>query len=115
MDQGFLLTLVYINGNIVSNTLNNNEWNTIKKRVIFLCKDRDNGFKELAVALAKYDYCGAPSNWLPEYNHEKTIINWTEWAFTENNEYKYDVNKIIKEFHNGLIPDAFRLMIDYFC
>ncbi|AYV76137.1 MAG: hypothetical protein Terrestrivirus4_185 [Terrestrivirus sp.] len=117
MDQSFLSALIDVNGNTILNDTNKNEWNSIKKRMVLACNGKDDDFKELALALTKYDYNGAPSNWEQQYNHEKVIMHWTEWAFTEENynEYKNDIKEIIKTNKKGLIPDAFRLLIDYFC
>jgi hypothetical protein len=117
MEQSFLSTLVDINGNTGSSGVDENVWDEIKKRIVLACNGKHDDFKELALALTKYDYNGAPSNWAEQYNHEKVIIHWTEWALNEENynEYKNDIEEIIKTNKKGLIPDAFRLLIDYFC
>lgn len=99
-------------------------WNDIKSKVIKICEEQikqetnNEIFIKLAIALAYYDFHGAPSNWWPdlqeEYgHHEKIILGWTEWAI--KNVKKNKINKIIKEYENQYVPDCFDLLINYFC
>lgn len=81
--------------------------------------------------LVEYDYIHTPSNWDPEFNHEKVIKDWMEYII-ENDEYKEDIDEILnlalkkiqcegKEAYieylkpGGEISNIlFYLMIDYF-
>jgi hypothetical protein len=110
VSQSFLSTKFDINGNSIKDFDDN--WNIVKECVITACKNKnkDENFTCLALALAKYDYNGASSNW--KYKHEETILAWTEWAF-ENSD-AYNLEEIIQDYKNDLIPDAFDLLINYF-
>jgi hypothetical protein len=84
-----------------------------KQRVLALCSIRDDRFKDLACALTKYDFCGAASNWNPEYNHEETIIKWAEGVIEEEDSEAID--NVIDSYKQGYIPDCFDFMINHLC
>jgi hypothetical protein len=102
-------------------------WDEVKKRVISYCilkgKTLDDKFVKVALGLAKYDLNGAPSNWEPQYNHENTIFDWAEWVLThrfegrdeeEIEEYEQEIDYIIETYEDGLIPDCYSLLEEYF-
>lgn len=108
----YFSTLINENGNVVQNTLND-DYNSIKERVTNYCIQKNN--KEIVLlccALAKYDYHGAPSNWETKYYHEETIFEWALWC--QENSKKKELEKIIRIYNEGHIPDCFDLMEEYF-
>jgi len=74
-------------------------------------KDLPKDMEVICLALATYDYCGAPSNWEPKFNNEKTIWNWAKWCGANR---KKELKEIIKSYSNNKIPNASDLMLDYF-
>ena len=91
-------------------------WHSCVNRVKAYCQEKHQNeyFETLALALSKYDYHGATSNWDPKFTHEKTIYDWTEYCLNNKEEYEDDIESIIIDYKKGLIPDAFDLMEDYF-
>ena len=102
-------------------------WDEVKEKVTkYYQKNNGNDekFLKLCLGLAKYDLHGAPSNWDDRFNHEKTIFEWAKWvsekidnaANSDNSEdYEQDIDYIIETYEEGLIPDCYSLMIEYFC
>jgi hypothetical protein len=84
-----------------------------EQRVIAQCDNRDRRFKNLVRALVRYDYHGAPSNFQPEHDHEKTIIEWAEGVIEEENSEAID--EVIDSYKRGYIPDCFNFMENHFC
>ena len=87
-------------------------WHEIEQRVRTKCIGKDNSFLEVALALAKYDYNGAPSNWEVQFKHEETIYDWCEWVI--ENYKKDEYSNLVKDYKAGYIPDAFEYMTEYF-
>lgn len=83
------------------------------QRVLALCANKDQRFKDLVSALTCYDYHGMPSNYLPEYKHEETIIRWAEGVL--ENEDPDDIDDVIDSYKQGFISDCFNFMENYFC
>ena len=98
-------------------------WPQVRERVTKYCSEHDlpklkhyTRFRKtqilrLALALAKYDYYGAPSNWDPRFEHEKTIYEWAGWCIKHQME-NYDM--LTGMYDQGLIPDAFSEMMNCF-
>ena len=63
------------------------------------------------LALSKYIYYNESPNYRLEYNYEESVSDWVLHEDMESGE----IQKIINDFDKGFIPDAFCLMIDYFC
>lgn len=88
-------------------------WGVIRIRVLKkLSKEksskyRTKRFRKLSLALAKYDYFGAPSNWMKKYKHQDYIVDWAK-----NVTDKDRIQELVSELKKGLIPDAFEEMID---
>lgn len=94
-------------------------WQSVRELVLKSCESKDDSFTELALALAFYDYYNAPSNWDPKYQHEyphqNTIIQWTEWCIENSDTYERITTYVREDYRKGKIPNAFDLLIDYFC
>lgn len=73
-------------------------WEGIKKRVVDHCSNQTPAFVELACALAKYDFYGAPSNWGPKLKHERTIKDWTRWAINGSNGIDSDDDETMSDY-----------------
>ena len=104
-------------------------WDSVVNRVQTYCQKKQKGastdndiclsneyeyFNTLALALTKYDYHGATSNWDPSFKHEKTIYGWTKYCLIYKKVYQDHIESTIKDYNKGLIPDAHKLMFDYF-
>ena len=116
--QTYLRTLVSTNGEV---TLNKRPFDTIEARMTEYCTlQKREDILELALALAKYDFYGAPSNWDADLEeklnrkHEEVILDWADWC-TKDEDYEDDIADLIDSYKNGLIPDAYNLMENYFC
>lgn len=108
-------------------------WPAVYERMKALCVDKDKLFRQVAFALAKYDYFGGPCDWAPEYCKETDIFAWTEWTLSEkeaddeddddesedgevedafwlpipkNLKYRDEIRTIVEMYSKGLIPDA---------
>lgn len=90
-------------------------WEEAKQKIILKCQAENEYFINLALAISKYHYSGAPSEWAPENNPEQLIFDWTAWTIENADLYKYTIEDILWTYEQGLIPDAFTLLIDYFC
>jgi len=88
-------------------------WEDVKEKVIHCCgPTKDPGLMDLCLAIALYDYWGAPSNWdyyEDIYPHEQDICSIAKWAIEDN----YDVRSIIKTYEEGDVPDCSDLVIEY--
>lgn len=117
--QTYLKTLVNMEGIV---TINNLPFDDVKDRMVKYCTDKNRtDILYLALALAKYDFYGAPSNWYPNQHdqyydctHEQVILEWADWS-NKQEEYNDTITDLISSYNEGLIPDAFDLMEDYFC
>ena len=86
-------------------------WDSVVNRVKAYCQEKHENyyggpieeiyhttqkeyFDTLALALSKYDYHGATSNWNPKLTHEKTIYNWTEYCVNNKEKYEDDIQSI---------------------
>ncbi len=98
-------------------------WPQVRERVTKYCSEhnlpelkhytrfRKTQILRLALALAKYDYYGAPSNWDLKYEREETIYRWTKWCMKHQME-NYDM--LTGMYDQGLIPSASSEMTNYF-
>src|SRR6478736_7133839 len=85
------------------------DWPSVEARVQAAIKDEAPRFRILALALAKYDYFGAPSNWTPSSwePHEQVIKRWAASMLDRNHS---DIPSVIAAYRKGDIPDAFGMM-----
>ena len=94
------------------------EWAMVLKRVDEYVDKKPEATPELrsvARMLAKYDYFGAPSNWLAVHEHEETIWWWAWWVVHEAKEMHADeIRDGLAEYEAGRIPDFFEMLADYF-
>jgi len=90
-------------------------WESIKQRVLSKCTSKNEFFKQVALAMALYDSNHAPSNWSIEYDHEKTIIDWTEYVVENYESYSKIIKVILRDYDKDIVPDCYKLLIDYFC
>lgn len=84
-----------------------------EQRVLSVCINETERFRDLALALFRYDYHEAPSNWSEEYKHENTVFEWAKHVLEEEDEE--DINEVLDEYERGLIPDCYNFMENYFC
>ncbi|AMQ10659.1 hypothetical protein [Brazilian marseillevirus] len=84
----------------------------VKRRVSKICEKESDRFKNLALALSYYDYNGAPSNWQEEYKHEKTVFDWAKGVLEDEDEE--DIDDVIEAYNEGLIPNCYSFMENYF-
>jgi hypothetical protein len=82
-------------------------------RTFFRQKNAPDLPMKLGLALAKYDYNGAPENW--NDRHEEVIFEWVEWCLENYDAWKDDIELVLDQYARDLIPNAFQLMIHYFC
>lgn len=84
-----------------------------EQRVLSVCANSSQRFKDMALALFRYDYNGAPSNWREEYKHESIIYGWTKYVLKEEDED--DIDEILEQYNRGLIPYCYKFLENYFC
>ena len=87
-------------------------WPQVKMRVLRISEGQDNLFKNIILAISKYDYYGARQDWEPKYNKEKTMFEWATWIIKEGKPKK--IKKMCEEYDDDKIPDAFSFMLQYF-
>lgn len=90
------------------------KWNKVRDKVMKRCLDLHQDGLDLALALAKYEMNGSPSNWnSDDEQREDMIRDWCDWCLQNSSPDR--IKSILSQYRRGLIPDAFEEMIEFFC
>ena len=81
----------------------------------YICEQKNANARllNLALAFAKYDRMGCPSNWEKDknYEHEEYISKWATDSLERMKDTRYQ--DIMDQYNKGLIPDVFSEFIHY--
>jgi hypothetical protein len=89
------------------------KWEDVEIRVKSKCVGKYESRLKLALAWAKYDLNGAPSNWETEFKHEDLIPEILDWIEAKKDKYAWKIKKSIEMFEKGMIPDCSWILFEF--